>query len=99
MPALVHGANAYSVLTADGRSRYALLHPSVSASLDCLCLVEQLYQRLRFERGAYPIELLRLDLRLTHSVLFSPHCPLLDRPFFLERLRSLQRDLGNSHGG
>lgn len=68
--------------------------PSYRAYLDCLCLVESLYRQLRSSGAVYPIDLLRIDLRLTHLILHSRRCSPLDCRAFLARARRLARELG-----
>jgi hypothetical protein len=68
--------------------------PSYRAYLDCLCLVEKLYQQFRSSGTVYPIDLLRIDLRLTHLALFSRRCSQSDTQAFLRRARRLARELG-----
>lgn len=68
--------------------------PSYLAYLDCLCLIENLYRQFRSSGSVYPTDLLRIDLRLTHLVLFSHRCSPSDRQAFLARARRLARELG-----
>lgn len=68
--------------------------PSYRALLDCLCLVESLYRLFRSSGNVYPTDLLRVDLRLTHLILFSRRCSPLDSRAFLARARRLARELG-----
>lgn len=67
--------------------------PSFQRLLDCLILVDRLYQRFESSGTLCPIEVYRLDIRLAHWAAYWPTCPPCDRQMLLSRVASLTRCL------
>lgn len=89
-----HGQTSSTEHVIDSATQLLPLDPSYRAYLDCLCLVENLYRLFKSSGSVYPIDLLRIDLRLTHLVLFSRRCSPSDYQAFLRRARHLAREVG-----
>lgn len=70
--------------------------PSFQALHDCLILVERLYRRFELSGSPYPIDLPRLDLRISHLLCHSPDCDLSLRRILHDRCLSLRRQLSPS---